>query len=87
MRTAFVIAGVSVFINKPGLYTVPRVEGLQLASARQMLVRAHCRVRQVRRNHWYLKPGCVYSQTPMPGTMLPRGGEVNLWVSRGRKGS
>jgi hypothetical protein len=80
-------AYISVFINTPGLCTVPRVEGLPLASASRVLARAHCRIRQVRRNHWYLKAGYVYSQTPVPGTMLPRGGKVNLWVSRGRKRS
>jgi beta-lactam-binding protein with PASTA domain len=79
---------VSVFVNTPGRCTVPRVEGLPLATARHVLARAHCRVRHVRWNHWYLKPGCyVYSQTPMPGTMLPRGGKVNLRASRGRKSS
>jgi beta-lactam-binding protein with PASTA domain len=78
---------ISVFLNAPGQCTVPRVEGLSLAAARQVLARGHCREGRVRRNHWYLKPGYVYSQTPMPGTMLPRGGKVNFSVSRGRKRS
>ncbi|HEX9350722.1 MAG TPA: FG-GAP-like repeat-containing protein [Gaiellaceae bacterium] len=81
-------AYLSVFINTPGLCTVPRVEGVALRGAEQALASAHCRVGKIRRTKSYLKSGCVFSQSPQPGTMVVRrGGRVNLWVSNGQRPS
>jgi hypothetical protein len=78
---------ISVFINRPGLCTVPRVEGLALTAAKQAVGRAHCRIGKIRRAKSYLKSGYVGSQSPEPGAMLRRGGRVNLWVSNGQRPS
>jgi hypothetical protein len=78
-------AFISVFVNTPGLCTVPRVEELTLAAARKALARAHCRLGKIRRVKSYLKSGDVFTQSPEPATMLRRGGIVNLWVSNGER--
>ena len=78
---------ISVFINKPGLCTVPDVEGVALTAAKRLIARAHCRLGRLRIGDFYLKAGYVFTQTPQPGTMLRRGGKVNLWVSNGRRPS
>ena len=77
---------VSVFINSPGLCTVQGVELIQLAAAKRKLARAHCRVGKIRHTYGVSTTrGLVFSQSPAAGTVLPRGGKVNLVVSRGRK--
>jgi hypothetical protein len=80
-------AFISVFVNTPGLCTVPRVEALTLAAARKALARAQCRLGKIRRVKSYLKSGYVSSQSPEPAAMLRRGGTVNLWVSNGQRPS
>jgi hypothetical protein len=77
---------VSVFVNKPGLCTVQDVEFIQLAAAKRKLARAHCRVGKIRHTYGVSTTrGLVFSQSPAAGTVLPKGGKVNLVVSRGPK--
>jgi FG-GAP-like repeat/PASTA domain len=79
---------VSVLINAPGLCTVPEVEWIQLSKARRLLAGAHCRVGKIRRTKRVNRVGgVVFSQSPVAGTVLPKGGKVNLVVSRGPKAS
>jgi FG-GAP-like repeat len=75
---------VSVFINAPGLCTVPNVESLQLSAARRRLARWHCRVGQIRWRAGGTR-GYVLSQRPWLGAVLSKGGKVNLVVSAGRR--
>lgn len=75
---------VSVFINAPGLCTVPRVESLRLQSARRVLAERHCSIGKIK---W--RPGgprgWVLLQRPDAGAVLPKGSKVNLVVSSGEK--
>ena len=73
---------VSVFINAPGLCDVPEVRWIKLAAAKRTLARTHCRLGRVR---WKKRGpyGWVLSQRPAAGTVLRKGGKVNLVVSRG----
>jgi peptide/nickel transport system substrate-binding protein len=64
---------------------VPRVVGQRLAAARARIRRAHCTVGRVRSARSSRRRGRVVSQRPRPGTRLPRGGRVNLVVSRGSR--
>ena len=75
---------VSVFINAPGLCTVPELEGLKLPAAKRRLAQWHCRVGRIR---WRAEGvrGYVLLQSPQIGTVLPNGGKVNLVVSTGKK--
>jgi hypothetical protein len=75
---------ISVFINEPGLCTVPDVVSLKLSAARRRLARWHCRVGQIR---WRAggAGGLVVSQKPGLGAVLPKGGKVNLVVRAGRR--
>jgi FG-GAP-like repeat/PASTA domain len=75
---------VGVLLNKPGLCNVQDVRKKMLQSARQELARANCRVLKVRRAYsTRIKPGRVISQEPTFGAALPKGGDVDLVVSRG----
>jgi eukaryotic-like serine/threonine-protein kinase len=66
---------------------VPNVKGKSLRGVKQIVVRAHCRVGEIRRAYSNkVEKGRVISETPKPGKVLPKGGKVNLVVSRGRKG-
>ena len=56
-----------------------------LTAAKRLIARTHCRLGRLRPTDSYLKAGYVFTQTPQPGTMLRRGGKVNLWVSNGRR--
>jgi hypothetical protein len=78
---------VSVLVNMPGLCTVQDVNGQILPTAKRRLARANCRVGTIRRAYSSVKTGRVISQTPKPGTVLPKRGKVNLVVSRGRRAS
>ena len=73
---------ISVFINAPGLCTVPDVTTRKLADARRVLANRHCRVGRIK---WRKggTAGYVWSQRPDAGAILPKGGRVNLVVSRG----
>lgn len=65
---------------------VPKVVGMQVALAKRMIVRRHCRTGKV--GHAYSrkrKKGIVVSQSRRPGKVLPARSKVNLIVSRGRK--
>jgi PASTA domain len=65
---------------------VPSVIGLNLAAARQAVVRAHCRVGSVYRVYSSRIPkGGVSSVKPKRGTHLAHNAKVRLYVSRGRK--
>lgn len=63
---------------------VPRVVGLRLAAARTRIRAANCAVGRTRyaRSRKVGRVGRVLSQTPRPGTRLPRGTKVNLVVGR-----
>ena len=67
---------VSVFVNAPGMCTVPDVYGTRLAAARRRLAERHCSVGKVKRTK-DATPGLVWQQRPSVGTVLPKGGKVN----------
>ena len=74
---------VSVLINTPGLCTVQNVVRQALASALRTIARANCRIGTIRRAYSKIvKRDRVISQKPRPLTVLPKGGKVNLVVSR-----
>jgi beta-lactam-binding protein with PASTA domain len=59
---------------------------MTLAAAKRVLARINCRVRKVSTAYSKrVKKGRVLSQKPSFGAVLPKGGRVNLVVSRGRK--
>ena len=70
---------VSVFVNAPGMCTVPDVYGARLAAARRRLAERHCSVGKVKRTK-DATPGLVWQQRPSVGTVLPKGGKVTLFV-------
>jgi hypothetical protein len=77
---------VSVLISKPGLCNVQDVVRKTLAAARQTLARANCHVGRIHRAYSKtVKRGGVIAQKPRFGAVLPRGGEVNLVISRGAR--
>ena len=76
---------VSVFLNSPGLCMVQEVRWIKLEAAKRKLARAHCRVGKVRWGSDPERRGIVYAQRPAAGTVLPRGGKVNLAVSTGTR--
>jgi hypothetical protein len=66
---------------------VPAVVGKSLAAARAAIRRSHCRAGRITRARSTTVPkGRVLSQRPAAGRRLARGAEVNLVVSRGRRG-
>jgi hypothetical protein len=75
---------ISVLTNRPGLCTVQFVVGMRLAAAKRATVRANCRVGTIRRAYsQFGARGRVVAQRPRFGAVLPKGGKVNLVVSRG----
>jgi FG-GAP-like repeat len=76
---------VFVLTNATGQCGVPRVRRQMLASARREILRAGCRVGQIRRARSRFKRGRVLFQRPTSGALLPAGGAVRLVVSRGRR--
>jgi FG-GAP-like repeat/PASTA domain len=70
---------VSVYVNAPGMCTVPEVSGAKLAVAKRLLAERHCAVGKIR---WRKDgvAGRVWSQRPYVGAVLPKGGKVNLVV-------
>ena len=74
---------VSVFVNAPGMCTVPDVFYTTLPVARRRLAERHCSVGKVK---WTKKatPGRVWNQRPSVGAVLPKGGKVNLDIGRPR---
>jgi hypothetical protein len=78
---------VSVLANNTIIFCeVPRVKRKTLANAKRAIATGLCRVGKIRRAYSKsVKRGRVISQKPKPGTVLPKGGKVNLVVSRGRK--
>jgi predicted NUDIX family NTP pyrophosphohydrolase len=76
---------VSVLMNTPGLCAVQDVRGMTLGVAKQTITRANCSVGTLRRAYSKtVQRGRVISEKPAAGTVLRRGGRVNLVVSRGR---
>ena len=68
---------------QPASCVVPRVIGLRLATARQRIAKAHCKVGRVR--HRLAAPrrvGRVLAQSPRAGTRRAAGTKVNLVVGR-----
>jgi PASTA domain len=77
---------VSVLVNAIGRCAVPDFsEGYTLAVAKRLLTRAGCRPGKIRYLYSKVPRGLVISQRPGWGAVLPKGGKVNLVVSRGRK--
>ena len=74
---------VSVFVNAPGMCTVPDVFDTRLAVARRRLAERHCSVGKVK---WTkdATPGVVWNQRPSEGAVLPKGGKVTLFAGRSR---
>ena len=72
-----------MFVNAPGMCTVPDVFGTRLAVARRRLAERHCSVGKVK---WTkdATPGVVWNQRPSVGAVLPKGGKVTLFVGRSR---
>jgi hypothetical protein len=80
-------AWVSVLLNALGRCGVPNVRGATLEAAKRAIARGGCRVGRIRSSYSNsVKRGRVISQRPLAGVLLPRGGKVNLIVSRGRRG-
>jgi hypothetical protein len=78
--------GVQVLLNATGLCAVPNLKGKTLPGAKRAIARAGCRVGKIRRAYSKIvKRDRVISQKPRFGTVLPKGGKVNLLISRGRK--
>ena len=76
---------VSVLANSPGHCTVQFVVRMGLAAAKRTTIRANCRVGTIRRAYsQFGGKGRVVAQKPRFGAVLPKGGKVNLVVSRGR---
>jgi FG-GAP-like repeat/PASTA domain len=75
---------VSVFVNAPGLCTVPDVTTRKLADAKRVLAARHCRVGKI---SWRKggSAGVVWSQRPDAGAVLAKPGKVNLLISRGAR--
>ena len=79
-------AGYCQNVLSTGRCVVPNLRGKTLVGAKRTLVRADCRVGQVRRAFSkVLKKGRVVSQKPWWGAVLAKGGKVNVVVSRGRR--
>jgi hypothetical protein len=74
---------VSVYVRAPGFCTVPYVESIQLSVARKRLTERHCRLGKIRWRPGGVR-GVVRSQRPWTGTVLSKGGKVDLVVSSGR---
>jgi hypothetical protein len=83
----FQLDSVSVLLaNSASTCVVPNVRGKTLPTAKRAIARGHCRVGTVRRAYSKrVKKGRVISENPEPRMALPKGGKVNLVVSRGRK--
>ncbi len=62
----------------PATCTVPRLVGKKLKTVRKSLVKADCKLRQVKGHKGRLSK--VKSQKPKPGTVLPEGAGVNVKV-------
>jgi hypothetical protein len=76
---------VSVLMNATGRCGVPALVGKPIAAARQTIARYGCRTGNVRRRSSGQVPkGRVLLQKPRSGTLLRRGGKVDIVVSRGR---
>ena len=74
---------VSVFVNTPGMCTVPDVYGTRLAVARRRLAERHCSVGKIKRTK-DATPGLVWQQRPSVGAILPKGGKVTLFIGSSR---
>jgi beta-lactam-binding protein with PASTA domain len=61
------------------------VIGKTLPNARIAIVNRHCKLGSVRKAYSHAKKGRVAKQDPRAGSLLRRGGKVNLVVSRGRR--
>jgi beta-lactam-binding protein with PASTA domain len=77
---------VSVLINTPGLCNVQDVVRMTQGAAKRALARVNCRLGKVSRAYSKVKAGLVLAQKPRFGAVRPKGGTVDLVVSRGRNG-
>ncbi len=77
---------VSVLLNATGRCLVPYVAETTARAAKRAITHSHCRVGEIRRVYsTRLQEGVVISAEPRAETILPKGAEVDLVVSRGRK--
>jgi hypothetical protein len=77
---------VSVLINAAGRCAVPDLRRETLLAAKREIALTNCRLGEIRRVYTNrVKAGRVVSQRPSAGTVLRKGGKVDLVVSRGRK--
>jgi hypothetical protein len=75
---------VTVFVNAPGVCTVPDVFGRRLPVARRRLAERHCSVGKVKRMKEGGRAGYVSDQRPSVGTVLPKRGKVTLILGAAR---
>lgn len=69
-----------------GVCKVPHVVGKTFSTARRAIRTGGCRLAEIHRTYSRrMKRGRVICETPKAGAVLPRGGEVDLVLSRGRK--
>ena len=75
----------SVFVNAPGMCTVPDLSSSKLPAARRLLAERHCRIGRIK---WHKggTAGYIWSQRPEVGVVIPKGAKVNLVVARGGRG-
>jgi hypothetical protein len=67
----------------PAHCVMPDLGGLRLAAVKQTLSAAHCALGAVE-HHWFALPkGELMEQNVHQGTILPVGGKVGVWLSRG----
>jgi hypothetical protein len=77
---------VSVLVNATGRCVTPNVRRKTLPVAKRAIAQANCRLGTIRRAYSNaVKRGRVISQKPKLGTVLRKGGKVDLVVSLGRK--
>ena len=76
---------VSVFVNAPGMCTVPDVSRRKLPAARRLLAERHCRIGRIK---WHKggTAGYIWPQRPEAGVVIPKGAKVTLVVARGGRG-
>ena len=68
--------------EEPTAATVPELRNLRVSEARSAIVGRWTLV-QMEEFHSTVEPGLISRQEPPPGTELPFGSDVTIWVSRG----
>jgi hypothetical protein len=76
---------VSVIVNAFGRCAVPDLSDYRLRTARRQLIKSGCRVSRIRYRYSSYPRGVVISEIPAWGTILRKGGRVDLVVSLGKR--